>query len=387
MLRVGLDIRGTQPGYRAHFGRGTGRYAAELAKRILGEPLSGLSVQGFTQQDLAPNAWQRFVLAALPCGKQTYESQFFLPRKFRQLPFDLLHFVAHSDAPARLTQPYLVTVLDLIPLKFPELYRPEHFSWRYRLARYLELQSIRHARGLLAISETTKQDLLELLGVAEESIVVTPLGVDAKFFSESSSESGELHAKYGLSSQRPILLYAGGIDPRKNVSFLLRLYAACLEDSSLNPKPQLLLLGKYEGDKHLPQLQREIRELALEQEVKLGGFVSDEDLLGLMQISTLFVFPSLYEGFGLPVLEAMARGVAVVAGDNSAVREVASGAACLLEDNNLRAWQLAISGLLKQDSQRQALVEQGRLRARAYSWDKTAELTLGAYARFLSAER
>ena len=205
----------------------------------------------------------------------------------------------------------------MIPLKFPELYKAEKVNWRYHLARYFENESILNARGLLAISETTKKDVVEILKINTEKIFVTPLGVGREVVArpiaevdwQSSADFLEVTERHHLAQDRPILLYVGGIDPRKNIPFILKVYREILESNQLAKKPQLVLVGTYHKDKHFPELLKIIRDLKIEDEVKLLGYLAENEMLKLFHAATLKVFPSLYEGFGLPVLEAMASGL------------------------------------------------------------------------------
>ena len=171
MLKIGLDVRATEPDFRAHFGRGTGRYVSELSKALFALEDINLQIVGIGSEHLSPpQIWQR-CQRFIP-GRQTLETQLFLPRRMKKLGFEALHFPFHGDATARATVPYCISVLDLIPLKFKDLYCPTTVNWRYHLARHLEIAAIAKARGILAISETTKRDLVELLKIPEEKIVI-----------------------------------------------------------------------------------------------------------------------------------------------------------------------------------------------------------------------
>ena len=385
--RVGVDARGLEPGFKAHFGRGTGRYGTELIKHLLElsqDPAVELAITPLRGSELRVQGVQKLIHSLLPYGKQTIETQLFLPRRLAGLGCDLVHFLAHGDATARARVPYIVTVLDLIPLKFPELYAATKANWRFHLARRLELDAIRGARGILTISEATKRDVVELLGVAPERIAVTPLATGDRFTPRAAGwrdASSEVRVRYGLPPTAPLLLYVGGIDPRKNTRFLIQLVARLRAD--LQPPPVLAMVGGYAKDDQFPLLQRQIRECGVEDGVRLLGYVSDEALVELYHAADLAVFPSLYEGFGFPVLEAMACGVPVVAGNNSSIPEVASGAGILVEDNDIDGWREAIRTVLASPERAEQLALSGIARAKEFSWRRTASLTLQAYGAFL----
>jgi glycosyltransferase involved in cell wall biosynthesis len=387
MLTIGVDGRATEPGFKAHYGRGTGRYASELVRRLLTINDEQLRVTPFRTEHLRGQGWEDRLIRALPFGKQTAETQLFLPKRLRRLDCDLLHFLAHGDATARCAVPYLVTVLDLIPLKFPDLYKADRPDWRFKLARRLEQDAIRQAAGILAISEATKRDVVDILGIAPEKIIVTPLGVGEQFTSRSpissewQREARLTKEKFSLPPERPLLLYAGGIDPRKNILFLLSVFAELLKYPLLQ-RPCLALVGAYDADLQYPRLLAKIKELNIEDDVRLLGFVSDADLPSVYRAADLKLFPSLYEGFGLPVLEAMACGVPVVAGANSSLPEVAGNAAVLVKDSDQDAWVSEIVALLINQTRQGQLIQAGKAQARKFTWDHTAQSTFAAYRFF-----
>ena len=394
MVRIGLDMRPTEPGFKAHFGRGTGRYTTELVKALGAYTGSSngvlgakVSLEQISSEQLMPNRAEASLLSLMPFGKTTLSTQLVLPRRLKNLNYDLVHFFAHGDAPALSSLPYVTTVLDLIPLKFPKLYRAEKANWRFRFARYLENRVITQATGLLAISESTKRDVVNMLGVDPERIVVTPLAVSAQFFCDDASLNDRFGQRDGLKelfnipAGRPVLLYLGGIDPRKNVFFLLDVFKELLTLGG-KEKPVLVVAGKFDTDASYPALLKQIDALGIGDDLKLVGFVPDDQLSMLYSLADLFVFPSLYEGFGFPVLEAMAGGVPVVAGNNSSLPEVVGDTGVLLTDNAKKEWVQSIKDLLGNSERRMCLSHAGRKRANAFSWEATAKSTIDAYLEF-----
>ncbi|MCB0323686.1 MAG: glycosyltransferase family 4 protein [Bdellovibrionales bacterium] len=391
MLRVLLDLRPTEPGFKAHAGRGTGRYTSELSARLLrlaeGDP--SIEIIGLKSSMVERPAWEERVVNLLPAGKRTFESQVLYPNRVAAVGADIVHFFSHGDAPARAVVPQIVTVLDLIPLRFPDLYRADKPNLRFQFARWMEHQAIRCSTGVLAISEATKRDCVELLGLRAEDIVVTPLAVSDQLLRSAAYEASRRdlialqRGRLGLPQDRPLLLYIGGIDPRKNVLFLLDVFADVLAQWRPDtPRPLLLLGGAYEQDDQYPKLVARQRALGLQEHVRLLGYVPDDSLAALYQSADLFLFPSLYEGFGLPVLEALACGTPVVAGDNSSLPEVVGGAGMLLADNDQRLWVTTVLELLSAPEELTRLSDVGIRRARLFSWERTSEATLAAYHHF-----
>lgn len=398
MFTVGIDTRAFDPGFKAHYGRGTGRYGTELISALteIAPSIPELRMSLLSSTQLSAQGWQKQAVSLLPFGKVTAETQLFLPQRFRRCGCDGVHFLAHGDAPAWMPIPYVVTVLDLIPLRFADLYAADKPGWRFRFARSLEQRAIENASGILAISEATKRDLVELLGIDPERIVVTPLAVSGRFAPREpgadplGSARAKLSERWNLPPHRPIILYVGGIDPRKNVPFLIGAFAQLLgsltqQGTREDLLPLLVLAGNISKDDQYPRLCARIRSEGVEDSVAMLGFVPEDDLLPLYHGATVFAFPSLYEGFGLPVLEAMAAGVAVVAGANSSIPEVTGENGCLLPDSDTGAWIAAFEALLNDNGRRRDLEESGAKRARMFSWQRTAERTLEGYGRFLGA--
>lgn len=389
MLRVGLDLRGITDGFKAHSGRGTGRYVRELIQHLVhAEQSCGGEISFIPAQDLRPGAIGSALLQCLPFGKYTVENQVLLPKKIRGLDVDLFHFFSHGDAPVYCQVPFVVTVLDLIPLKFPSLYQAARPNWRFRFARYLEYQAVQQALGVMAISECTKRDLVEVLSIDPERIVVTPLGVGKEFSKKStdfdswSLEQCAERAHFHIPTQTPVVVYVGGIDQRKNVLFLLEVFSEVLAEWREEIKPMLLLAGPYESDDQFPALNEKIRDLQLGDQVKLLGFLPQELLPRLYRAADLLVFPSLYEGFGLPVLEALACGTPVIAGNNSSLPEILENVAPLLPDNDRSAWVKETLRLLTNAHTRYLLQRDGERQVSKFSWASTADKTCAAYVQF-----
>ncbi len=383
-LRIGLDLRPTEQGFKAHAGRGTGRYTNELIRHLLAaqvEEQLPFELVPLHSSEFRTAAWEKQLLGLLPFGKMTFESQFLYPRRVRRADVDMAHFFTHGDASARPQVPQFVTVLDVIPLRFPELYKADKPNWRFRFARYLEYQAIRKASGILAISEATKRDVVQILGVHPDKIFVTPLAVSAQLSDRDATRS-EFKVSEAEASDRPFILYVGGIDPRKNVLFLIDVFRELLSDWQGDVRPMLVLAGGIAKDDQYPALCKAIEDAGLERDLHMTGFVSDEALSDLYRSAEAFVFPSLYEGFGLPVLEAMACGCPVLAGDNSCMPEVAGDAALLLPDKDTKAWVHGLRAVLTSDATRAQMSERGLQRARQFSWQRTAEQTIAAYRQF-----
>jgi alpha-1,3-rhamnosyl/mannosyltransferase len=390
---VGFDTSALDPSFKEHAARGIGRYVREL-KRYFdsirntpdgGTPTPELVVDFFDHTWFkAPPMLDRLIAAA-PIGRQTIRQQVVYPLYLggqRTSRFNALHFPAHMDAPSWSGKPYVLTVLDLIPLVCRDLYASVTPTWRFRLARWLELRAIRGAALIVAISRHTARDVERILGVPPERIVVTPLGVDEMFFGdEGPVDEAGVRARRGIPPERPMILYVGGIDQRKNYRGLIDTFAEVLRGCAERgqPIPVLVLVGKIATDKEYPRLKAAIAARGVEDAVIEAGFVPDAELVALYRASAVFLFPSLYEGFGMPPLEALAAGLPVVSSGTSAMPEVIESAGLLYDPTDAVAGARAVLDVLSDSALRTTLVRAGRARAREFTWRRTGELTLGAY--------
>jgi glycosyltransferase involved in cell wall biosynthesis len=302
--------------------------------------------------ELVPDGIDAF---ELPAWSQSARMAFGLPRALRRLGPALGHFI--YVVPPAYRGRAVVNVHDLSFESNPELMGP-----RDRLMfRTFVPRSARRADRVLAISERTKRDLIEHYRIPERKIVVTPLGVDPTFRPNGTAPDGPRYA-----------LFVGGIQPRKDP--LTAIEALALVDGDL----RLVLVGdeKHGGG----EVRDAIRRLGLEQRVELAGYVEHEGLASLYRGAACLVFPSRYEGFGLPVLESMASGTPVVASRAGAVPEVAGDAAVLVDPGDPEALAQGIREVLD-DSDR--FVAAGLARAKQFTWAETARRTLEVYRELL----
>jgi glycosyltransferase involved in cell wall biosynthesis len=305
------------------------------------------------QVDLVPEGIEPILL---PARSQIARMSFGFPRALRRLRPALAHFT-HVIPPAYRGRAVL-TVHDLSYERHPRLMGPrDRFLFRTLVPR-----SVRRADRVLTGSEWTKHDLIERYGVDEGRIAVTPYGVDPLFTPEGPARTGG----------PPYALFVGAIQPRKDP--LTALEALARIDSGL----RLLITGpeKSGGD----EVRAAIERLGLGGRVELTGHVSRDELAALYRDAACFVFPSRYEGFGLPVLEAMASGIPVVASNAGALPEVAGDAAILVEPGDPVA---LADGIERALADRERLVQLGLERARRFSWTETAKQTLAVYRELL----
>lgn len=264
------------------------------------------------------------------------------------------------------TAPLVATVHDLCILKYPRAFPSR---WRIFHRRGLQL-ILKHARVILVDSSSTCEDLRLLAAQRDPRVRVVPLGVEAGPALKQETIEKVLE-KYDL--KPGYLLFVGTIEPRKNLSRLVQAYASFNGDEK-RKAGELVLVGAagWMG-------RRELSRILSQGGVRWLGFLPQEDLEAIYAAAGLFVYPSVYEGFGLPVLEAMARGLPVITSNTSSLREVAEGVALLVDPEDPMEMGRAIRRLVSDSAMRAELAEKGKERAAEFPWDRTIELTFKAY--------
>jgi glycosyltransferase involved in cell wall biosynthesis len=364
-LRVGLDMR-------LAFKRGVGTYAARLLMALAASPRNLDLVAVNAPPDLkailrdTPVRW-----ADTPPTHPALYEQTGLPAVARREKLDLLHYVDNS-ATVLWNTPYVLTLHDAMvrrPLK-ETIFHP---TWRQRFLhlykRMTVPESARSARLVLTVSQHSKRDLVSAFRVPEDRIRVIPEGVDAATFARPKD--------YGRRLRGPArILIQGALDPRKN---LLRIFAAgaILRRSGVDFR--MTVIGAPKADFQRAGITGEADRIGIGNLIEWPGRVSTEDLPRWYWESDLFLYPSLWEGFGLPVLEAFAAGTPVVASNVAAIPEVAGNAAYLVDPTDTQALARAIQEVLERPVTARSLVSRGLKRARSFTWEVTAELTAAAY--------
>jgi glycosyltransferase involved in cell wall biosynthesis len=294
--------------------------------------------------------------------------QALLPRLAAAAGIDVLHSLA-STAPVRGGFRRVVTIHDLIYRVYPEA----HFGLRSLGMRVLVPQAARRSHRIIAPSESTRRDVVRFLGVSAGKVDVVPEGVRLPDGLEAVPEA-ELRERHGLGG-RPILLSASAKRPHKNLPRLLDALALIPPAD----RPILVLPGyptPYEAE-----LRAHAASAGVANDTRFLGWIQAEELEGFYGAAVGFVFPSLYEGFGLPVLEAMARGVPVACSDRASLPEVAGDATLLVDPEHPPAIARAMETLVTDPTERERLRRAGLERAGLFTWAATARATIDSYER------
>lgn len=367
MLRIGLDYR---PALLLR--SGIGRYTSNLV-RHLPETDPDLSVSLFSV------FWEqhadRIAAARLPKSDRVHMASARFPGRVLDLlgkftplsvetwahELDVFHFTDYVLPPVK-TKATVCTIFDTSYLRT----EPFHTEKNARQLATVAKSLVDRSRIVLTVSETTKKDILEHYKVPEERIVVTPLGVDEIFFSE--------HEK--IEQPVPYILVVGTLEPRKNVPTTLRAFERLLEKGI---QAKLLLAGRkgWMYDDIFTLMERP----KLKENVHYLGEVTDAQLVALLHQSTILAYPSLWEGFGLPVLEGMATGIPVLTSRRGALEEVAGDGAHLVDPESDEDVAAGLEKLITDAAYRKEISERGRRRAALFSWRNCAQRTVEAYRR------
>ena len=310
---------------------------------------------------------------AVPETAPTYSirEQYRLPldlRRERVQVFHAPHYVLPPLTPCR----SVVTIHDLIHLRFPE-YLPSRLAYVY--ARSVIWSAIRRSDRILTVSEASKRDILRFFNVSAGKIEVITNAIDERF-GQSPTEEEVVLVRERYQLQSPFLLYAGNIKPHKNLERLIEAFAELRRRGF--DRVKLLIIGDQVSK--YPALRRAVHRCKLHTHVRFFGFVPDRTLAVLYRLADAFVFPSLYEGFGLPPLEAMASGTPVVTSNVSSLPEVAGDAAVLVDPYRPEAIADGIHRILSDDALRDQLRVKGPLRAQQFSWAQSVGRIREIYA-------
>jgi glycosyltransferase involved in cell wall biosynthesis len=238
--------------------------------------------------------------------------------------------------------------------------------------------SARSADAIIAVSESTRADSIRLLGIPGEKIIATPLGVDPAFRPIRDLESLDVvRQRYNLPDR--FILYVGLVEPRKNLSGLIRAYRSALEGGIAH---RLVVVGRFGWS--YQQVLDEIEALGLQERVQFTGYIPQADLPIVYNLASLFVYPTLYEGFGLPALEAMACGTPVVTSNVASLPEIIGEAGVLIPPGDQQALSQALQDVLSDPGLQTHLAIKGPQQASQFTWERTARQTLQVYRQVLA---
>jgi glycosyltransferase involved in cell wall biosynthesis len=309
-------------------------------------------------------------------GVRLIWEQTYFSRLIRDSGVDLLHSL-HYTRPLRLSCASVVTFHDMTFFLYPELHtRTKRFYFPLAIR-----SSAKRANFLIAISESTRQDTIRLLNLSPDRVITIQHGVDPSFRPLSDIDlKKRITKKYRLPDK--IILYVGLIEPRKNLPLLIKAYKKLVDDGT---EHYLVLAGRYGW--MFDEVLQQIEKLSLTDKVILTGYVDQIDLPMVYNLSDLFVYPTLYEGFGLPALEAMACGIPVITTKVSSLPEIVGEAGILVPPNDAEELFRGMKTVLQDEELRLNLARQGTEQAAKFTWERTARSTLEVYQRAIKTSR
>jgi glycosyltransferase involved in cell wall biosynthesis len=280
-----------------------------------------------------------------------------------------IFFTPTHYAPRFSPVPTVITILDLAYLYFPEMFKKTDL---FKLKNWTS-RSVRNAKSIITISLSTKNDIIKEYHVPEEKVVVVYPGIKpTSYHHPQSCTMDTLQSKYQISKN--FILFVGTIQPRKNIARLIEAFAKTLTQEKMPPDLQLVIVGKkgwlYED------IIKKPKELGIEEKVKFLDFVTDDELTVFYKNAICYVLPSLYEGFGLPVLEAMQHNCPVITSNVSSLPEAGGDAALYVNPEDVSDIADKMNMLIINKQLRQELIEKGKKQITKFSWEKTAKETL-----------
>jgi glycosyltransferase involved in cell wall biosynthesis len=295
----------------------------------------------------------------------------------KRLECDVVHVPHLFWRPVMLPCPYVVTVHDLLTYFYPTT---NGSRWRRFIHNYMTRRSLTGAARILAVSKFTRNDIVRLFNIAPKKISVVYNAIDQRFTQGHATDADREMIAERYQVNYPFILYAGNITEHKNVGRIIEAFSALKVDLAKEnrfPDLKLIIIGD-ELSKH-PDLRRTVIKSAVQNEVRFLGFVPIDVLRIFYDAAKVFVFPSLYEGFGFPPLEAMAHGTPVVTSNVSSLPEVVGNAAVLVNPENVFEITRAVHRVLVDPSLRERMKERGYEQVKKFSWTESARCTLEVY--------
>jgi len=384
-MHIGIDARLYGIGHR-----GIGRYVEELIAALAENKKDEHRYTLFMLPEGAAHAAAqlprgRFKIVTTTARWYTLKEQIVMPRLIHASGVSLMHWT-NFNVPIFCPVPYVVTIHDLIVLHFPESRATTLAPWKYTLKlkgyRFILRRAVSKARRVIAVSEYTKRDIVKHLKVDREKVDVIYPGVEqlvlgTERFTNTPQFESYLADRFNI--RRSYLLYVGSAYPHKNLERLLRCYE--LLRVKYHRNWQLVLVGK--DDYFYNQLRESSQHSSIDEQIKkdiiFTGEVSDKDLDGLYRSAKMLVFPSLYEGFGLPPLEAAARGVPTVVSQTSSIPEVMADAAAYINPKDIGLMAKVIDALGGSHRLQDELRDRGYARSKYFTWRATAYETVRTY--------
>ena len=363
-MQIGLDGNEANVTNRV----GSGQYAFELLHQFAKDKDHSFTIylKEKPQEDL-PKETSNFKYKVF--GPKKFWTQFALPLKLTfNKKFDVFFSTAHYG-PRFSRVPYVVTIHDLSYLHFPELFKKNDL---YQLANWTKY-SIKGAKHIIAVSQATKDDIVKSYHIDPSKITVTYEGYDQnRFKPQSKSQIERIKKQYKIKGD--YIIFVGTLQPRKNLERLIEAYGSLIQDTGYKIQGTKLVICGKKGWLY-DQIFTKVKDLNLEEKIVFTGYVPDSDLPALISGAKVYALPSLWEGFGIPVIEAQACGVPVVVSNTSSLPEIVGESGVMVDPENVESITNGIKKALEPKT-RMILVEKGFKNIKRFSWEDCARKTL-----------
>ncbi len=374
-MRIGIDARF----YGGEQSKGLGRYTQKLIQYLA--QIDQANEYFIFLQEEQYQSWSlpqtNFHPVKAPSRGYPVQEQLLMPWKIRKTKVDLMHF-PHFNVPIFYRGKFLVTIHDLVISHFPTQRATTLAPWLYRIKqlayKIVIRQAAKKAIKIITVSQYSKKDIINYFKLPAEKVLVTYEAADP-LETKIKSDPKEVLKKYNL--QRPYILYVGNAYPHKNLEILLKTVRLFKGEQEI--PWQLVLVGKE--DYFYNRLKQQAWARDVDDAVIFPGFVPDQDLPVLYSQALAYIFPSKYEGFGLPPLEAMLYGVPVLAAKTTCLPEILGSAALYFEPDDVYGIIKQIKRLGQDSGLRTELIKLGRAQVQKYNWQKMAEQTLEIYQK------
>lgn len=349
---------------------GTGNYVFNLVKELIQDNENNYTLIHFEKSNIELYRQTNEIIIPKSVIPKTFfiSSYLSINSIIKREKFDIIHSLTNVGLlfPGHFNK--INTVFDLSPYLFPET----HTFWQSHANRYFYRFSYWNKDKIIAISNSTKIDLMRYFHIPEHKIKVIYLGIDSFYKPADTEEQTRVLNKYCI--KQPFILFVGTLEPRKNIPTLLKSFYKLKK----NKYPHKLVIVGRKGWRYR-NIFEIISSLKLQDEIIFTGYVPEEDLPGLYSAANLFVYPSLYEGFGLPPLEAMACGCPVITSNTSSLPEIIGDGGVLVNPYDFEAFTKVIQNLIDDLSLKEELIKKGFSRSRFFSWKQCAKSTYEVY--------